>query len=115
MNNELNPFPKCGELMRKKGSKVQKEHNVCMRKLWEDCIIRGESMTGDCLIVGYDHSSDGTALTIAREENEGVRILNTIQGDVAFTIYHLLVGDETILIEMEQLKKIKQRKKLCFR
>ena len=62
-------------------------------------------MTGDCLFVGYDHSSDGSVLTIAREENERVRVLNTIQGDNAFVIYHLLVGNG-IIKEKEMFKEI---------
>lgn len=62
-------------------------------------------MTGDCLFVGYDHSSDGSVLTIAREENEKVRVLNTIQGDNAFAIYHLLVGNG-IIKENEMFKEI---------
>lgn len=56
-------------------------------------------------MVGYDHSSDGSVLTIAREENERVRVLNTFQGDNAFAIYHLLVGDGT-LKENEMVKEI---------
>ena len=62
-------------------------------------------MTGDCLFVGYDHSSDGSILTIAREENQRVRVLNTIQGDNAFAIYHLLVGNG-IIKEKEMFKEI---------
>ncbi|MDD5980166.1 MAG: hypothetical protein PUC23_03540 [bacterium] len=74
-------------------------------------------MTGDCLIVGYDYSSDGNALTIAREENGRVRVLNTIQGDVAFAVYHLLVGNGIIKENktaeeiMFQLKCIKEHLK----
>lgn len=63
-------------------------------------------MTGDCLLVGYDHSSDGTALTVARNENGTVRILNTIYGDAAFGIYEYLKGNAFITTNNEKVEEI---------
>lgn len=45
------------------------------------------------LIVTYDHCSpDAPTLCIARKEGDKVRVLNTIQGDIAFGMYHYLTG-----------------------
>ena len=47
----------------------------------------------DCLIVTYDcYTSDVTTLCVARKEKDKVRVLNTIQGDAAFGMYHYLTG-----------------------
>lgn len=63
-------------------------------------------MTRDCLLVGYDHSSDGTALTVARNENGVVRVLNTIYDDVAFGIYEYLKGNAFITTNNEKVEEI---------
>ena len=60
----------------------------------------------DCLIVSYDSCPpDVPTLMVAQEENKRVRVLNTIQGDNAFAIYHLLVGNG-IIKEKEMFKEI---------
>lgn len=47
----------------------------------------------DCLIVTYDYChSDVPTLCVARREKNGIRVLNTIQGDIAFGMYHYLTG-----------------------
>lgn len=47
----------------------------------------------DNLIVTYDCCPpDVPTLCIARKEGNKVRILNTIQGDIAFGMYHYLTG-----------------------
>lgn len=47
----------------------------------------------DCLIISYDcHSKDATTLVVLKKEGDQVRVLNTIQGDQAFGMYHYLTG-----------------------
>lgn len=51
----------------------------------------------DCLTVSYDcYSSDVPTLCVARKEGDRVRILNAIQGDQAFGMYHYLTGGATL-------------------
>lgn len=60
----------------------------------------------DSLIITYDNCPpDVQTLMVAREENKRIRLLNTIQGDNAFAIYHLLVGNG-IIKEREMFKEI---------
>lgn len=60
----------------------------------------------DSLIITYDNCQpDAQTLMVAREENKRIRVLNTIQGDNAFVIYHLLVGNG-IIKEKEASKEI---------
>lgn len=48
----------------------------------------------DCLIVTYDYChSDVPTLCIARREKNGIRVLNTIQGNEAFGMYFYLTGN----------------------
>lgn len=52
----------------------------------------------DNLIVTYDCCSpDAPTLCIARKEGNKVRILNTIQGEEAFGMYHYLTGDAYLI------------------
>ena len=52
----------------------------------------------DSLIVTYDcYSPDVSTLCIARKEGDKVRILNIIQGDEAFGMYHCLTGGADLI------------------
>lgn len=58
------------------------------------------------LIVTYDYCSpDAPTLCIARKEKDKVRILNTIQGDAAFGMYHYLTGGA----ELKNVKEIAKK------
>ena len=59
----------------------------------------------DCLIIGYDHSSDGTSLVVARNEDGTLVVLNEIRGDAAFGIYHYLTGGA----ELKNIKDIPKK------
>ena len=57
---------------------------------------------GDLLIVAYDNCSpDVTTLTVARKEVvrgvDKIRIINTIHGDQALGVYHLLTGGAELM------------------
>lgn len=83
----------------------------------ESLILRGVNMSEDCLLVSYDNSSDTSVLTVSRDENGRIRVLNTMQGDSAFGIYCLLTGyaimknKEVFNDIMFQLKCIKEHLK----
>lgn len=52
-----------------------------------------EQKEDNCLIVTYDCCPpDVPTLCVAKKEGDKVRILNTIQGDIAFGMYHYLTG-----------------------
>lgn len=47
----------------------------------------------DCLIIGYDCCPpDATTLCVMRKDGDKIIVLNEIQGDAAFGIYHYLTG-----------------------
>lgn len=49
------------------------------------------------LILTYDNSSkDVPTLCVAQKEGNRIRVLNTIQGNEAFGVYHYLTGGATI-------------------
>lgn len=57
-----------------------------------------EQKEDDSLIVTYDSCPpDVPTLCVARQEGNKVKILNTIQGDVAFGIYEYLKGNGDML------------------
>lgn len=45
----------------------------------------------DRLIIGYDKSSDGICLIVARKYGRGLKVINTFYGDEAERIYNLLM------------------------
>lgn len=60
----------------------------------------------DSLIVTYDHCSpDVPTLCITRKDGNKVKVLNTIQGDVAFGMYHYLTGGA----ELKNIKDIPKK------
>lgn len=63
----------------------------------------------DSLIVTYDCCSpDAPTLCIARKEKDKVKVLNTIQGDEAFGIYHYLTGGANLVLGRDIPKKPKK-------
>lgn len=62
---------------------------------------------GDRLIIAYDNCTpDVTTLTVARADKYDMTILNKIQGDAAFGIYHYLTGGAELKSVKEIPKKV---------
>lgn len=50
------------------------------------------------LIVTYDFCSPDTpTLCVARKKDDNIKVLNTIQGDVAYSMYHCLTGSADLI------------------
>ena len=74
------------------------------------------SKLDDSLIITYDCCSppDAPTLCIARKEGDKVEILNTIQGDVAFGMYHYLTGnaelkDKEIITNADNIRSMNDK------
>ena len=60
----------------------------------------------DSLIITYDNCPpDVPTLMIARRERNKIRVLNTIQGDEAYGMYHYLIGG----VELVNIKDIPKK------
>lgn len=61
----------------------------------------------DCLIIGYDSCPpDATTLCVMRKDGDKIIVLNEIQGDAAFGIYHYLTGGAELVNQKDVPMKV---------
>ena len=69
----------------------------------------------DCLMITYDCCpSDAPTLCVARREENKLRILNTIQGEEAFGIYHYLTDGAELKNVRDIPKKPKKHRHITI-